>query len=92
MRDILAVNGKAEYFIHPAIVDLREQHKQDLLRTLYWYLETGMQLSETARILGIHRNTVSYRLETVEELCSIDLQRMAREESLHIRLSCILLW
>lgn len=92
MRDVLAVNGKTEYFTHPAIVYLHEQQKQDLLRTLYWYLETGMQLSETARILGIHRNTVSYRLETVEDLCSIDLQRITREESLHIRLSCILLW
>ncbi len=92
MKDILSVNGKTEYFTHPAVVYLHEQRKRDLLRTLYWYLETGMQLSETARILGIHRNTVSYRLETVEELCSIDLQRMAREESLHIRLSCILMW
>lgn len=92
IKDKLAVDGKTEYFTHPAVVYLHEQQKQDLLRTLYWYLETGMQLSETARILGIHRNTVSYRLETVEDMCSIDLQRIAREESLHIRVSCILMW
>ncbi|MFB5662826.1 PucR family transcriptional regulator [Alteribacillus sp. HJP-4] len=44
-------------------------HQDDhLLHTLFVYLETHCQISETAKRLYIHRNTVIYRLEKCEEL------------------------
>ncbi|GAK09926.1 LOW QUALITY PROTEIN: purine catabolism regulatory protein [Geomicrobium sp. JCM 19038] len=40
----------------------------DLLHTLAVYLETHCQITETANRLYVHRNTVIYRLEKIEDL------------------------
>lgn len=79
-----------EYYLHPAVLQLSEQKRFDLLDTMFWYLETGRQLSETARIMKIHRNTVSYRLGVIECKCNIDFRELSLRESWHIKLSCII--
>ncbi|MEH7202717.1 MULTISPECIES: helix-turn-helix domain-containing protein [Bacillus] len=50
------------------------QADQSLLHTLSVYLETHCHISETAKRLSIHRNTVIYRLEKCEELLRISLK------------------
>jgi PucR family transcriptional regulator, purine catabolism regulatory protein len=45
-----------------------------LLQTLSVYLESHCQLSETAKRLFVHRNTVIYRLEKCEELLGRSLK------------------
>lgn len=50
------------------------QVDQSLLHTLSVYLETHCHISETAKRLSIHRNTVIYRLEKCEELLRISLK------------------
>ncbi|WP_077735516.1 PucR family transcriptional regulator [Bacillus sonorensis] len=45
-----------------------------LLHTLSVYLETHCQISETAKRLYVHRNTVIYRLEKCEELLGKSLK------------------
>ncbi|WP_458109837.1 PucR family transcriptional regulator [Bacillus zhangzhouensis] len=52
----------------PSIVD------QSILHTLSVYLETHCHISETAKRLYVHRNTVIYRLEKCEELLRINLK------------------
>ncbi|PIK27271.1 PucR family transcriptional regulator [Bacillus pumilus] len=52
----------------PSLVD------QSLLHTLSVYLETHCHISETAKRLYVHRNTVIYRLEKCEELLRISLK------------------
>ena len=47
---------------------------QSLLHTLSVYLETHCQISETAKRLYVHRNTVIYRLEKCEELLGKSLK------------------
>jgi sugar diacid utilization regulator len=47
--------------------------EQELLRTLSVHLETGCRTQQTAELLGIHRNTVLYRLQRIEDLTSVDL-------------------
>jgi purine catabolism regulator len=44
-----------------------EEHSSDLLRTLFFYLESRSSLIETARHLSIHRNSVKYRLERIRD-------------------------
>ncbi len=44
----------------------KQQEDQSLLHTLSVYLETHCQISETAKRLYVHRNTVIYRLENVK--------------------------
>ncbi|RYM05042.1 PucR family transcriptional regulator [Sporolactobacillus sp. THM7-7] len=45
-----------------------------LLHTLFVYLESNCQISETAKKLYVHRNTVIYRIEKCENLLGIQLK------------------
>ncbi|CAI8849362.1 Purine catabolism regulatory protein [Bacillus licheniformis] len=63
------------FYTH-ALHQLASLPKDDpgLLQTLSVYLETHCQISETAKRLYIHRNTVIYRLEKCEELLGKSLK------------------
>lgn len=50
----------------------REKHA-NLLETLEAYLDSGGRPSEAARNLGVHRNTVNFRLGRIRELLGVDL-------------------
>lgn len=48
---------------------LKELHQYpDLLHTLQSFYDSDMNLNETARKMGIHRNTLMYRLDRIESL------------------------
>lgn len=48
----------------------------ELIRTLEAYLQSGLSLKGTAYRLGLHPNTVLYRLRRVQELSSVNLERV----------------
>lgn len=52
----------------------KKEEDQALFHTLYVYLETNCQISETAKKLFVHRNTVIYRIEKCEHLLGKDLK------------------
>jgi PucR family transcriptional regulator, purine catabolism regulatory protein len=58
---------------------------QSLLETLSVYLETHCQISETAKRLYVHRNTVVYRIEKCEEILGKSLKDS--ETTIQIRLA-----
>lgn len=47
--------------------------RADLLRTLEAFLDSGANAAETARIMRVHRNTLSYRLKQIELYCGVSL-------------------
>ena len=47
-------------------------HPSALLDTVHAYLEHGMVLEATARVLFLHPNTVRYRLRRVAEIVGLD--------------------
>ncbi len=49
------------------------RRKSKLITTLEAYLTVGGALSEAAEIVGIHRNTLSYRLQRISELTGRNL-------------------
>jgi purine catabolism regulator len=51
-----------------------QSHKNDLLSTLQTYLDTGCKTVQTAELLGVHRNSVLYRLQRIVELTHVDLE------------------
>ncbi|TDL32666.1 PucR family transcriptional regulator [Jeotgalibacillus sp. S-D1] len=64
-------------FYHNTIQQLKLDNldeEQTLLQTLFVYMETHCQISETAKRLFVHRNTVVYRLEKCEELLGIPIK------------------
>lgn len=42
-------------------------------RFLYTYLECNCSVSDTARALGIHRNSVGYQVKSIEKLLGADI-------------------
>jgi sugar diacid utilization regulator len=52
-----------------------QAHKRaGLLNTLQVYLEHWGNIKEVSEQLGVHRNTITQRLERIELLCAIDLE------------------
>lgn len=51
-----------------------EKNQTELYRTLRCYLENGLNVAKTLKILYIHRSTFTYRLEKIEKLlkCSLN--------------------
>lgn len=62
----------ARDFLRP-ILEESEETRGTLLRTLRVYLHSGGRTSVAARSLGMHRNSVRYRLHRIEELLNVDL-------------------
>lgn len=57
-----------------------------LVRTLAAYLDAESSLSETAAVLGIHRNTVAQRVARIERLLGVSLTD--HEQRLALQLAC----
>ena len=50
---------------------------QSMLQTVEVYLGSGMNISETARRLYMHRNTLMYRLNSIRKHTGLDLSNFA---------------
>ncbi|MEA4901640.1 PucR family transcriptional regulator [Desulfitobacterium sp.] len=63
----------------------------ELLKTLFIYLEQGKNMQETAKRLYIHRNSVKYRLERIEEIAELDLSSAQQSFVYHLLITWYLL-
>ncbi|MFE5319000.1 PucR family transcriptional regulator [Paenibacillus sp. NPDC056579] len=76
----------SEYVTFDSLVDSHigkltaydQENGTDLLTTLYYYLESGGSLIETANRLYIHRNSVKYRMDRIKEIADIDVDNMQK--------------
>lgn len=64
-----SVQHYTENVLHPL---LQKQHG-DLLETLQVYLNENGNVSKTAETLFVHRRTLTYRLQKIQELINMDL-------------------
>ena len=71
-----------------ALADIDAHRRTDYLASLRAYFDAASDLSEAARILYVHRNTLRYRLGRIQELCGLDLadpvQRLVAELQLRL--------
>ncbi len=51
-----------------------ESHKSELLHTLKIYLESNMNITHASEKLYIHRSTLLYRIDRVQQISGLDLQ------------------
>jgi PucR family transcriptional regulator, purine catabolism regulatory protein len=65
---------------------VREDTRGILLETLRVYLEQGGSQRQTAEALGIHRNTLGYRLRQIRQLLTADLDAPNTRLTLHLAL------
>lgn len=67
------------------LTQLKEGEQEELLTTLSAYLQNNCRVSETAKKIYVHRNTVLYRIEKCKEILQCDLEDP--EENLRLRLA-----
>jgi hypothetical protein len=66
------------------LIDYDARHKADLVGTLSIYLNQHESPKQTARVLRVHVNTVSYRIQRIEQLTSLDLANPDHRLSAHV--------
>lgn len=72
-------NSSIGKYCHPALTLLRKydnDNATNLYYTLRAYLESGCNIKLTASNLFIHRNSMIYRLERIEEIGRIDIRNI----------------
>jgi sugar diacid utilization regulator len=65
------------YLDQVALISHYDQgHKRsELLDTLELYLEHGGNIKDTSELLGVHRNTLTQRIERIQSLCTINVEQ-----------------
>lgn len=76
----------------PAVAPLLSPAHHELARTAEAYLDRAGQAGRTAAELGIHRQTLYYRLSRVEQLTGLDLDDGEDRLLLHMALKGARLW
>ena len=50
-----------------------DENQSDLIKTLEAYLQCNLRPAETARIMGVHRNTIHFRIKSIKKLLGMEL-------------------
>ena len=64
-----------EMFLHEVFEDGKADiFEEEELTTVYTFFENNLNISETARRLYVHRNTLVYRLEKIQKKTGLDVR------------------
>lgn len=85
LEDIPAVRSFTMQVIGP-LVEYDRRHNSTLVQTIDAYFNHHGNISQTAESLFIHRNTLLYRLERIQELTGHDLNQANMRLGLHLAL------
>jgi purine catabolism regulator len=69
------------------LVDYDMRQNADLIKTLEAFFACHGNLSQTAEMLIVHRNTLLYRMNRINEIAGIDLNRPETRLALHLALT-----
>ncbi len=90
LEDIAIAREFARQLIGP-LAEYDAQHNSSMVQTLDAYFDHHGNISKTAESLFIHRNTLLYRLERIQELTGQDLNQANMRLALHLALKLWLL-
>ena len=86
---VLRSDESASFLLHPAVEKLAEydgENQTELLPTLNEFLRQDRSLQKTLEALSIHRSTMKYRLQRIEDLTGVDLEDPGEEAYLRLSL------
>jgi purine catabolism regulator len=69
-----------------ALIAYDRAHHSNLLHTLSAYFANGGNLSQTAEALFVHRNTLQYRMERINQISALDLNNPETKLAVHLAL------
>ena len=90
---LLSRNTEVHYFVHPLIAKLagsKKKSDQALVECLYEYLLNGCSISATVRSMNLHRNTLIYRIQKLQELFSMQFDSVPAEFRFSLLVSCMI--
>lgn len=80
-----AVLAGNPFLEHVATLDRLDQRGHgELVATLEAYLDHGGALGQASDLLGVHRNTLLYRVDKIEQALSVDLKDATTRLNLHV--------
>jgi PucR family transcriptional regulator, purine catabolism regulatory protein len=85
LEDVPVARTFAEQIIGP-LADYDQQHRSALVETMNAYFNHHGNISQTAESLFIHRNTLLYRLDRIQELTGQDLEQADMRLAFHLAL------
>ncbi len=85
LEDMEAVQEFTDQVIGP-LVAYDQQHRSALVQTIDEYFNHHGNISQTAEALFIHRNTLLYRLDRIQELTGHNLNQANMRLALHLSL------
>jgi PucR family transcriptional regulator, purine catabolism regulatory protein len=74
VTDPAELRGFVEQVLGP-LLEYDRRHNADFVRTLGTYLEHNGNLQATARELNLHVNSVGYRLQRIQAIAQLDLEK-----------------
>lgn len=77
-----------ERFLEEVFSGKEGELEEEDLGTIERFLENNLNISETARQMYIHRNTLVYRLERVQKMTGLDVRRF--EDAMKLRLALMI--
>lgn len=81
----------ADRFAHDAVGELLvDPNLEDLLKTVQTFFDNSRSVRNSARALGVHENTVRYRLARIEEITDLQVASDA-DDQLTIQLALLIL-
>jgi hypothetical protein len=78
-----------EAMLTPGVTRLLAEGNLELIRTAEVYLDEAGSAQRTAQVLGIHRQTLYHRLERIERLSGLKLDRGRDRLQLHLALTLL---
>ncbi|MFW5943004.1 MAG: helix-turn-helix domain-containing protein [Chloroflexota bacterium] len=85
IEHLAAVQTFTQQIIEP-LAEYDRQHRGSLVQTIDAYFNHHANVSQTAESLFIHRNTLLYRLERIQELTGQDINQADMRLALHLAL------
>lgn len=79
------VRNFTDEIMHP-LIDYDNQNRGSLVKTVEAYFDHHGNISQTAESLFVHRNTLLYRMERIEELTGLNLDQANMRLALHLSL------
>lgn len=87
MLNVLLQDESVPFLFHPAIEKLHRydrENQSELLFTLKLYLDNNKNLQKTLEALSIHRSTLKYRLQRIEDIIGMSLGDTEEEDYLRL--------
>lgn len=93
MLDQLSKNIDLRCFCDQRLVEIGKMKTNGIewIRSVYCYLMAGRSISVAAKIMGIHRNTMHYRISQVSERIGCELSELDDENSFILAFTCLIL-